>query len=38
MSEAELERLHVGLTRLAALPANELQALLTHVLAYRQDE
>ena len=32
MSEAELERLYAGLTRLAALPANELGALLRHVL------
>jgi len=28
MSEAQLERLYVGLTRLATLPENELQALI----------
>ena len=37
MSEAELERLHAGLTRLAALSGEELQALLTHVLPDEPD-
>jgi hypothetical protein len=37
MSEAELERLRAGLTRLASLPDNELGALLRHVLAEDPD-
>src|SRR5262245_47001125 len=37
MSEAELERLYAGLTRLAALPENELHALVTHLLADKKD-
>jgi hypothetical protein len=37
MSEAELERLYAGLTRLAALPENELGALLRHVLEDEPD-
>jgi hypothetical protein len=37
MSEAELERLHAGLTRLAALPERELHALVTSLMAEEQD-
>jgi hypothetical protein len=37
LSSSELERLYAGLTRLAALPDNELHALLTHVLAEEGD-
>ena len=37
MSEAELERLYAGLTRLAALPENELHALVTQVLGDEED-
>jgi hypothetical protein len=37
MSEAELERLYAGLTRLAELPPNELQALVQSVLADKED-
>jgi hypothetical protein len=33
MSEAQLERLHAGLVKLAALPDEELRALADHVLA-----
>jgi hypothetical protein len=33
MSEAQLERLHAGLVKLAALPDEELRALVDHVLA-----
>jgi hypothetical protein len=33
MSEAQLERLYAGLTRLAALPATELQSLVANLLA-----
>jgi hypothetical protein len=33
MSEAQLERLYAGLTRLAALPATELQTLVASLLA-----
>ena len=36
MSEAQLERLHAGLT-LAALPDEELRALVEHVLGGAQD-
>jgi hypothetical protein len=36
MSEAELERLHAGLMRLAALPDKELHTLVTSVLAEEQ--
>jgi hypothetical protein len=32
MSERELERLHAGLVKLAALPAEEVQALVRHLL------
>lgn len=38
MSYAELERLYAGLTRLAALPENELGALLRHVLEDEPDQ
>jgi hypothetical protein len=37
MSEAELERLYAGLTRLAELPPNELQALVQSLLADKED-
>jgi hypothetical protein len=37
MSERELERLHAGLLKLAALPDQELRALLEHVLTRGQD-
>jgi hypothetical protein len=37
MSEAELERLYAGLTRLAELPPNELQALAQSLLADKED-
>jgi hypothetical protein len=37
MSEAQLERLHAGLVKLAALPDEELRALVDHVLAGEQD-
>jgi hypothetical protein len=37
MSEAELERLYAGLTRLAALPDKELHALVTYVLEDEPD-
>jgi hypothetical protein len=37
MSEAQLERLHAGLVKLAALPDEELRALVDHVLAGAQD-
>jgi hypothetical protein len=37
MSEAELERLHAGLMRLAALPDEELHALVTSLLAHEAD-
>jgi hypothetical protein len=37
MSEAELERLYAGLTRLAELPPNELQALVQGLLADKED-
>jgi hypothetical protein len=37
MSERELERLHAGLVRLAALPGEELRALVEHVLTVGQD-
>jgi len=33
MSEAQLERLYAGLTRLASLPARELKALVASLLA-----
>jgi hypothetical protein len=38
MSESELERLHAGLLKLAALPDKHLQALLTSVLAGEEDK
>jgi hypothetical protein len=37
MSEAELERLYAGLTRLAELPPNEPQALVASLLADEAD-
>jgi hypothetical protein len=37
MSEAELEPLHAGLVRIAALPSRELQALLESLLAEKED-
>ena len=37
MSEAQLERLYAGLTRLAALPDEELQALVRSFLADKQE-
>jgi hypothetical protein len=37
MSECELERLYAGLLRLAALPDEEVQALIRHLLTDRQD-
>jgi hypothetical protein len=37
MNEAELERLYAGLTRLAKLPPNELQALVESLLAGEAD-
>jgi hypothetical protein len=37
MSEAQLERLYAGLTRLAELPPNELQALVASLLADEAD-
>jgi hypothetical protein len=37
MSEVELERLHAGLMRLAALPDKELHALVTSLLAAESD-
>jgi hypothetical protein len=36
MSERELERLHAGLLRLAALPDEELQALVASLLECEQ--
>jgi hypothetical protein len=33
MSDAQLERLYAGLTRLAALPATELRALIANLMA-----
>ena len=38
MSERELERLHAGLVKLAALPDEELRALVEHVLAETEDD
>jgi hypothetical protein len=38
MSERELERLHAGLLKLAALPDKELQALVRRLLADTQDD
>jgi hypothetical protein len=37
MSESELERLHAGLLKLAALPGRELQALVESLLADKED-
>ena len=37
MSEAQLERLYAGLTRLAALPDEELQALVRSLLADKEE-
>jgi hypothetical protein len=37
MGEAQLERLHAGLVRIAALPPNELQALVESLLADEAD-
>jgi hypothetical protein len=36
MSEAQLERLHAGLVRIAALPSRELQALVESLLAEKE--
>jgi hypothetical protein len=38
MSEAQLERLHTGLARIAALPPEELQILVESLLAEPKDE
>jgi hypothetical protein len=37
MSEAQLERLHAGLVRIAALTPEELQALVESLLANNED-
>jgi hypothetical protein len=37
MSEAQLETLHAGLVRIAALPSRELQALLKSLVADKED-
>ncbi len=37
MSEAQLENLYAGLVRIAALPPNELQALVQSLLAGNED-
>jgi hypothetical protein len=37
MSEAQLERLYAGLTRLASLPEKELHGLVTSLMAEEQD-
>jgi hypothetical protein len=37
MSEAQLERLYAGLVRVAALPDDELQALVESLLAHKED-
>jgi hypothetical protein len=37
MSEAQLERLYAGLTRLASLPEKELHGLVTSLTAEEQD-
>jgi len=38
MSEAQLEALHAGLVRIAALPPKELQALVKSLLAETEDD
>jgi hypothetical protein len=38
MSERELERLYVGLLKLAALPDHELRALVGNLLAENEDD
>jgi hypothetical protein len=38
MSERELERLYAGLVKLAALPDEELRALVEHVLTETDDD
>jgi hypothetical protein len=37
VSEAQLEALHAGLVRIAALPSRELQALLKSLVADKED-
>jgi hypothetical protein len=37
MSEAQLERLYTGLVRLAALPGDELQALVQSLLEEKEE-
>jgi hypothetical protein len=37
MSEAELERLHAGLVRIAALPDKQLHVLVRSLLAEKED-
>jgi hypothetical protein len=37
MSEAQLESLYAGLVRIAALPPNELQAVVESLLADKDD-
>jgi hypothetical protein len=37
MSEAQLESVHAGLVRIAALPSRELQALVESLLAEEED-
>jgi hypothetical protein len=37
MSEAQLECLHAGLVKIAALPSRELQALVESLLAEEED-
>ena len=37
MSDAQLERLYAGLTRLATLPGHELQALIASLLVENED-
>jgi hypothetical protein len=38
MSERELERLYAGLLKLAALPGEELRALIASLLAETEDD
>jgi hypothetical protein len=38
MSEAQVQRLHAGLVKLATLPDEHLHALLTSVLADEEDK
>jgi hypothetical protein len=37
LSEAQLESLHAGLVRIAALPPTELQAVVQSLLADKED-